>query len=314
VRVFKTSSHRRAGVTSGVHNVSPVVMLGLVQERLDSGLGEAPGTSVERLFLTPDDVLCIRIRVEVLLELLPWEGIELLDARNGNILQTASFTLLHECGVHLTCAENNAVDFFMRANLARSMSWVLNDPLEMRLAGEFLDVGASERVAQKRFGEEEDERLSELAVHLATQQVEVVRWLSAVGDLDVAVLVLAFKLFSGRENARILADKLQVALHAGGRVFRSLSIITVRQAHDKAGTLEPLDLTRCDELVNDDLSGVGEVTKLGFPHNESVGRRKRVSVLETEPTQSLARLTKHKNIVSYTPYSLKEEFAMTKVA
>jgi len=54
-------------------------------------------------------------------------------------------------------------------------------------------------------------------------------------------------------------------------MLRPLAVITVRQAHHEAGTLKPLGLTGCDELINNDLSSVGEVTKLGFPYDEGVG-------------------------------------------
>ncbi|RUS22157.1 hypothetical protein BC937DRAFT_90199 [Endogone sp. FLAS-F59071] len=46
--------------------------------------------------------------------------------------------------------------------------------------------------------------------------------------------------------------------------------------------LEPLLLTRRDELVNDDLGGVCEVSKLGFPDDERVGVDERVTKLEAE--------------------------------
>ena len=53
-------------------------------------------------------------------------------------------------------------------------------------------------------GELEQLTLSELSVHLSTENVEEVGGCSAVGDLHVTVLVLAVKLVCGREHARIL--------------------------------------------------------------------------------------------------------------
>jgi hypothetical protein len=272
VRVLKTSSDRGAGVTSSIHDVPPVVVLGLVEKSLNPRLGETPCTSVERLLLTPNDVLGVGVRVEVLLQLLPWEGVELFNTGDRDILQATRLALLDKRSIDLTSAKNDAVDLVMRSNFAASMSWVLDDPLEVRLARELFQIRTGQWVTQKRLGEEQNERLAELAVHLATKQVEVVRRLGAVGDLDVAILVLSVKLIGRREDAGVLVDELQVALHACRRVFWSLTVVSMRQAHHEAGALEPLDLTGGDELINDDLSSVGEITELGFPHDKGVGR------------------------------------------
>jgi hypothetical protein len=137
-------------------------------------------------------------------------------------------------------------------------------------------------VTEERLGEEEDKGLAELSVHLATQKMEQVGWLCGVGNLDVAVLVLAVKLLRCREDARVFVAELQVTLHTSRGVLRTLAIVTVGQAHDETRALQPLDLTRRNKLVNNDLSSVGKVTELGLPHDKSVGRRERVSVLESK--------------------------------
>ena len=113
--------------------------------------------------------------------------------------------------------------------------------------------------------------LSELPVHLSPEKMEVVAWLGHISDLHVAVLVLTIKLLRRREDARIFVAKLEIALHATGRVLRTLTVVTVRQRHDKTGTLKPLDFTRRDELIDDALSVVGKVTELSFPHYEGIG-------------------------------------------
>lgn len=120
---------------------------------------------------------------------------------------------------------------------------------------------------------------------LTTQGVEQIRRSSHVHNLHVNILVLALELVSDRENARLLVAELQPALHPTGRVFRTLSIVTVGQRHNKTGALQPLGLSRCDELVDDALRVVGEVTELSFPHHESVGRGQRISVLESKTVQ-----------------------------
>jgi hypothetical protein len=68
-------------------------------------------------------------------------------------------------------------------------------------------------------------------------------------------------------------------------VLRALTIVTVGQRHNETGSLHPLNLTGGNELINDTLSVVGEVTELGLPHDKGVGRRQRVAILEAEGTE-----------------------------
>jgi hypothetical protein len=102
--------------------------------------------------------------------------------------------------------------------------------------------------------------------------VEKVGRRSHVGNLHIAVLVLTVQLVLTRELARFLVAKLQPTLHSTRRVLGTLAIITMRQREDETGALQPLGLSRSDKLVDNDLSVVGEVTELGLPHDESVGR------------------------------------------
>jgi hypothetical protein len=91
----------------------------------------------------------------------------------------------------LARAENDTVDALVRFNFSACVGRVLDDPLEVGVSGELFNVRPSEWVAEERLGEEEDKRLAELAVHLTSENVEQVRWLRAVRNLHVAVLVLA---------------------------------------------------------------------------------------------------------------------------
>lgn len=127
--------------------------------------------------------------------------------------------------------------------------------------------------------------LAELAVQLPSQDVEQVSRSGRVSNLHVAVLMLSVKLVGRRVDSGLLVAKLEITLHSARRMFRALSIVTVGKRHDKAGTLEPLGLAGGDELIDDTLSIVGKVTKLGFPHDKCVGRRERVTVFEAETIQ-----------------------------
>jgi len=68
VRELQSSGDGSTGVTASIHDVFPVVVLGVVQQGLDSGLCETPCSGVKRLLLAPDDGLRVGVRVQVLLE------------------------------------------------------------------------------------------------------------------------------------------------------------------------------------------------------------------------------------------------------
>lgn len=70
---------------------------------------------------------------------------------------------------------------------------------------------------------------AELSVHLSSQDVKQVCGCSHVGNLHVAILVLAVEFLWGWEDAGILVTELQVSLHTSGRMLRSLAIISMRQ-------------------------------------------------------------------------------------
>lgn len=130
--------HTCTWVPSGIQDVSAVVVLRLVEQSLDSRLSEAPGSGVERLLLTPDNVLGVGVHVEVLLQLSPWEGVELLDTGDCGCLDFLAGAVLVDCGVGLACAEDDAlnlVGFFDRLAMLR----IWDDPLEVRIPCELLD-------------------------------------------------------------------------------------------------------------------------------------------------------------------------------
>lgn len=307
MRRLETSSHRRAWVAASVHDVLVVVVLGLVEQRLDTRLRETPRTGVQRLLLCPDDGLGVGVRVQVLLQLLPGEGVELLDTCDGHVVDLVVCAVLVQGRVHLARAHDHTVDLVWGLDRVGLVGWVTDDPVELRVTRKVLNVGASQRVTQKRLREEDDEScvdnglayalhgdratqltFAELPVHLATENVEQVSGCGHVGNLHIAVLVLALQLVLRREDTRILVAKLQVSLKTTRGVLWALSIVSVRQRHDKSSPLHPLDLTGRNKLVDDTLSVVGKVAKLGLPHDESIGRRQRVTVLEAK-TPELAQ-------------------------
>lgn len=101
--------------------------------------------------------------------------------------------------------------------------------------------------------------------------MEHVGWLRKVSDLHVAILVLTVELVRGWEYAWIFVAELEIPFHTSGGVLRTLTIVTMGQAHDQTGSLQPLHFTRSDELVNNALSVVGKVTELRFPDDKCIG-------------------------------------------
>ena len=128
---LETSSNTGTWVTTSVHDVLSVVVLSVIEKRLDSWLGETPCTSVQRLFLSPDNCLGIGVAVKVVTELRPREGIQLLDTCNGHIFDVVIGTVFVEGCVDLACAKDDTLDFVVANNVSRGMCWVRNDPLEV---------------------------------------------------------------------------------------------------------------------------------------------------------------------------------------
>ena len=151
-----TGSHAGTWGTASIEDVAAVVVLGLVEEGLETGLDEAPGTGVEGLLLGPNDVLGVGVAVEGLLELLPWEGVELLDTDDGGVLDAFGLTVFRESSKHLARAENNAGDTLGLVDGLAVLA-LREDPAEVRIASELLNGRAAERVTQESLGEEEDQ-------------------------------------------------------------------------------------------------------------------------------------------------------------
>ena len=139
---LETRSYTGTGVPPCIHHVAAIVMLCLVQQCLYPGLHERPCTSIEWLFLTPHNVLCVRIGIEVLLQLLPREGIQLLNARDGGILDALAFPMLDQSSVDLARADNDTVDLVVRIDRLVLVSRIWDDPLEVAVSRKVFNVGA----------------------------------------------------------------------------------------------------------------------------------------------------------------------------
>lgn len=163
MQALVTSSNRRTGSTARVHDVLAVVVLSLVQQGLQTRLREAPGSRVERLLLAPDDSLGVGVLVEVLLQLLPGEGVQLLKTSEGDVVDLVVGAVLGQSGPDLTRAEDDTVNLLLGLNSTSLMLRIGNDPSEVRISSELLNVGAGKRVTQESLGEEDDKSCFMLA-------------------------------------------------------------------------------------------------------------------------------------------------------
>ena len=64
------------------------------------------------------------------------------------------------------------------------------------------------------------------------------------------------------------------ALRTGRGVLGALTFVTVGQEHHQSAQQAPLFTARCDELIDDNLCAVGEVTELGLPDGKAIGFRR----------------------------------------
>src|SRR5207245_9768141 len=85
-----------------------------------------------------------------------------------------------------------------------------------------------------------------------------------------------------RDPEVLLRRELQEALEPRARVLRPVAFVAVRQEEREPDRLPPLRQPRRDELVDDDLRAVDEVTALRLPEDERLGRRRGVAVLEAD--------------------------------
>jgi hypothetical protein len=120
-------------------------------------LGERPCTGIKRLFLAPDNSLGVGVHIEVLLELLPWEWVQLLNTCNGSVEVFVVGPVLMQCDIYLARTEDDAVDLLSIRN-GIAVLWVWDDPPEVGIASKLFDGGATKWMTKKRLREEDDKR------------------------------------------------------------------------------------------------------------------------------------------------------------
>lgn len=160
---LETGGDRGRRRATGVHDVAAVVVLGGVQQGLDTWLDERPSSGVQRLLLAPDDVLSVGVAVEVFLQLSPREGVQLLHTSDSGVADAVGLTVLEQSGIDLSRADDHALDLLGRVD-GSAVSRVADDPLEVGVIGESLNVRAGNRVAKQRLGEKDDKSCGKVSL------------------------------------------------------------------------------------------------------------------------------------------------------
>ena len=170
-------------------------------------------------------------------------------------------TVGHEVVIDLAAAENQALDGI---GIGEGFG-VGEDFLE---AAAFEEIGALRNrfwPPEQALGGHEDEWFAEIPVLLAAERMEV---LSGGGEIP--------------DDHIFLRAELEEAFEAGAGMFRAHAFVAVRQKHDEVAGRLPFRLGGGDELVDDDLRAVGEVTELRFPQREHARVGERIAVVEAE--------------------------------
>ena len=257
------SSRGRDG-SSSVLNLN-VLLLDHLGQATESWLEEVPAAGVLLFLLGPDNLCVTRILLKLCPQRVEWERSKLLNSHDGDVLSVELLSLSDEIVVDLARAEH---DLLALVGLDRSVG-LWQNTLELGARQEFRHVRSDFAHLEHLLRCDDNQGLSEGTQHLSAEHVEVVGSSAAVHDLDVALLVEITLGLGDRAVKRVA--HLEVALNSAGRVFRTVTVETVRKQHNETILDIPLGLARHDKLIDHDLGTVSEVTELRLPKSQSVG-------------------------------------------
>lgn len=83
-------------------------------------------------------------------------------------------------------------------------------------------------------------------------------------------------------NLIVFIAHLQESFRSSRRVFWSHSFVSMRQKHHQSRLTNPFRLSWRDELINDALSCVGEISELSFPNDKRVRIDHRITEFESK--------------------------------
>lgn len=95
--------------------------------------------------------------------------------------------------------------------------------------------------------------------------MKILRGVGGLADLDV-----------------VARGELEKPFDARAGMFGALALVSMGKKHHHSGQQTPLIFARGDELIDDDLRAIGEITELRFPEHESLREIAAEAVFEAE--------------------------------
>ncbi len=195
-----------------------------------------------RLLLHPKDWRAVRVGAERLLEQIATQGMELLQAEDGDIGAGGLLAVGLQFIINLAGAQQDALD-----GTGRVGRRVGQDSLEPAL-GQLVQSRDGLGMAQEALGGHDDERFAPRAKDLAPQAMKILRRRARIDHLDVVVHA-----------------QHQEAFQAGAGVLGSLALEAMGQEQDQPAEPLPFLLGAGNELVHDRLRHVPEIAELRLP-------------------------------------------------
>src|SRR5437867_2207800 len=250
----------------GAPGVAESAILG--QDAPEPPVHDVPRAHVPWLLLHPVDLTRLGVGGEDGLELLRREGVELLDTHERHPVQGALAARGEELVVDLAAAEEDAphpAALDRDPGLGRTAERDVVDHGPEPALRQLLERRDAQLMAEEALRGHQHERLPEAPVHLAAEDVEVLRRRGQVADLHV-----------------VLGAELEEALEARARVLGALALVAVREEQHEAAHALPLRLRAGEELVDDHLRAVDEVAELRLPEDQPAGVGEAHAELEAE--------------------------------
>src|SRR2546428_5954237 len=226
----------------------------LGQDAPEAAVHDVPRAHVPWLLLHPVHLTRLGVGGEHGLELLRREGVELLDTHERHGVDGALAARGEELVVDLAAAEEDAphpAALDRDPGFGRAAERDVIDHRPEPALRQLLERRDAELVAEQALRGHQHERLPEAPMHLAAEDVEVLRRRGQVADLHV-----------------VLGAELEEALEACARVLGALALVAVREEQHEAAHALPLRLGAGEELVDDHLRAVDEVAELRLPEDQ----------------------------------------------
>mmetsp|Transcript_9838 Transcript_9838/g.19622 ORF Transcript_9838/g.19622 Transcript_9838/m.19622 type:complete len:324 (+) Transcript_9838:185-1156(+) len=247
---------------------------------VEARLNVCPAPHVLRFLLHPHH-LRIRVPLRQVLHSIEGERRDLLEGRDGGVVDLVLGAILDQIIVHLAGTEDEALNLVVGEQLV--VEAFLDDAAEDGALVELLHAAHALRVPQQALGRNHHQRLAEAPHDLSAEDMVVVGRRREVDHLHVGLLDLHSPLLLHvGDDVGVLVAKLQEPLNACRGVLGALALVSMREEEDQPALPQPLLLSGNDELVDDHLRCVAEVAKLSLPDDEGHGVLDRVSELEAQ--------------------------------